>query len=108
MMSAPITITSHDKTWTILPEQIASWLDFLAVYQNDVPIFVPYLSEGRMVAFLDSLAAEVKLEPVERRIQDRRWEAGGRSVGHRGDARPHGHRQGPERARPSPPNGRSR
>ncbi len=65
MMSAPLTLTSHDKTWTIAPEQIASWLDFLAVYQGDVPSLVPYLSQGRMLAFLDSLAAEVEQEPVQ-------------------------------------------
>jgi vancomycin resistance protein YoaR len=65
MMSEPLTLTSHDETWTIVPQQIASWLYFLTVYRDDVPSFVPYLSEGRMLAFLDSLAAEVNHEPVE-------------------------------------------
>jgi vancomycin resistance protein YoaR len=65
MMSAPITLTSHDKTWTIVPQQLTSWLDFLAVYRGDIPSFVPYLSEGRMLAFLDSVAADVNHEPVD-------------------------------------------
>jgi vancomycin resistance protein YoaR len=65
MMSAPIILTSHDKTWTISPEQIASWLDLRAEYRNDVPSLIPYLAEGRMFPFLSTVGLEVKREPVD-------------------------------------------
>ena len=68
MMSAPITLTDHDKQWTLTPEQIASFMDFRSEEQNGVPILVPYVSEGKMWLFLQSLAPDVKRDPVDARF----------------------------------------
>lgn len=68
MMSAPITLTNHDKQWTLSPEQIASWMDFRTEYENGVPKMIPYVAEGRMWRFLYDLAPEVEKEPVDARF----------------------------------------
>ena len=68
IMSAPITITSHDKTWTLSPEQIASWMDFRTDYRNGVPTPVPYIAEDKVAAFLTSLAPDVNRNPVNARF----------------------------------------
>ena len=64
MMSAPITLISHDKQWTISREQLASWLAFQADYSSGFPIMAPYLSEGAMWNFLSALGPEVNRDPV--------------------------------------------
>ena len=64
MISAPITLTDHDKQWPLTPEQIVSFMDFRSEEQNGVPTLVPYLSEGKMGLFLQGLAPEVKKDPV--------------------------------------------
>jgi vancomycin resistance protein YoaR len=69
MMSAPITLTSHEKKWTLSPEQIASWLDFRTERNGDIPTLIPYLVEGRMTMFLSSLAPEVNTEPVNAKFK---------------------------------------
>lgn len=68
MLSAPITLTSHDKQWTLTPEQIASYMDFRSEEQNGVPTLVPYVSEGKMWLLLQSLAPEVKTAPVNAKL----------------------------------------
>ncbi len=68
MMGAPVTLTSHEKTWTVTPEQLASWLDFQTDWSTGVPTLVPYLSEGAMWSFLTGLAPEVYREPVDARL----------------------------------------
>jgi vancomycin resistance protein YoaR len=69
MMSAPITLTNHDNTWTLSPEQIASWLDFRAEYENGIPTLIPYLAEGKMWRFLYELAPEVYRDPVNAKFR---------------------------------------
>ncbi len=64
MMSAPITLISHDKQWTISPQQIATWMEFRTDYSGGVPTMVPYLSEGAMWNFLNGLIPEVNRDPV--------------------------------------------
>jgi vancomycin resistance protein YoaR len=68
MMSGPITLASHDKKWTLSPEQIASWVDFRTEYENGLPKMIPYLAQGRMWHFLDGLAPEVNIDPVNARF----------------------------------------
>ena len=64
MMSAPITLISHEKQWTVSREQIAAWLEFRTDYSDGVPTMVPYLSEGAMWTFLNGLIPEVNRDPV--------------------------------------------
>jgi vancomycin resistance protein YoaR len=64
MMSAPVTLTSHDKKWTISQQQIASWLEFRTDYSSGLPVMVPYLPEGAMLNFLNGLVPEVNTDPV--------------------------------------------
>ena len=68
MIGAPVTLTNHDKRWTITPEQMAYYLDFRSEDQNGVPTLVPYISEGKMSLFLGSLAPEVKIDPRNARF----------------------------------------
>ena len=65
MMSAPITLTDHEKQWTLTPEQIASFMDFRSEEENGRPFVVPYVSQGKMWLFLQLLAPEVKRDPVD-------------------------------------------
>ncbi len=64
MMGAPLTLTDHEKQWTLPPEQIASYLDFMSEYRNGIPTLIPYVSEGKMFYFLQGLAPEVEKDPV--------------------------------------------
>jgi vancomycin resistance protein YoaR len=68
MLGAPITLTNHDKQWTLTPEQIASYMDFKSEEQNGVPTLVPYVSEGKMWLFLQSLAPDVNKDPVNAKL----------------------------------------
>ncbi len=65
MLGASITLTNHDKQWTLTPEQIASYLDFRSEWQGGVPTLIPYVSEGKMWVFLQGLAPEVQVDPVD-------------------------------------------
>jgi vancomycin resistance protein YoaR len=68
MIGAPITLIDHDKQWKLTPEQIASFLDFRSETQNGVPTLVPYISQGKMWLFLQTLAPEVKTDPVNAKL----------------------------------------
>lgn len=64
MIGAPITLISRDKQWTVSPQQLASWTAFRADYTGGLPTQVPYLAEGAMWNFLNSLVPEVYKDPV--------------------------------------------
>lgn len=74
MISAPIVLTNHDRQWTLLREQIASWLDFRTEYENGVPTMIPYLAEGRMWAFLHELTPQVYKRPVNAKFRSEEGE----------------------------------
>jgi vancomycin resistance protein YoaR len=68
MVGSSITLTSHDQHWTLTPEQIASFMDFRSEEQNGVPTLVPYVSEGKMWLFLQSLVPKVNKKPVNAKL----------------------------------------
>jgi vancomycin resistance protein YoaR len=68
MIDTPVTLTNHDKQWTITPDQMAYYLDFRSEQRDGVPTLVPYISEGKMWLYLRSLAPEVKIDPSNARF----------------------------------------
>ena len=64
MLGSSITLTGHGKSWTLEPRQIADFMDIRSELQNGALRLVPYLSEGKMAAYLASLAPDVMIEPV--------------------------------------------
>jgi vancomycin resistance protein YoaR len=65
MISTPITLTNHDKSWTVTPVQLISWLGFRVGAANGVPTTTPYLAEDKMTAFVSTLASDVHRDPVD-------------------------------------------
>jgi vancomycin resistance protein YoaR len=65
MISTPITLTNHDKSWTLSPVQLISWLDFRTEDTNGIPKTIPYLVEGRMTSYISSLAPDVHRDPTD-------------------------------------------
>jgi vancomycin resistance protein YoaR len=68
MISAPITLTDHDKTFTVTPEQIASWLNFRMQSANGAPVSVATLDEDKLTLFVSGLAAEVNTKAVNAKL----------------------------------------
>lgn len=59
MISAPLTLTSGEVSWTFNPRELAGYVDFKSEQINGVPTLVPYISSDKMAAKLAGLAAEV-------------------------------------------------
>lgn len=64
MISAPVKLTSGDKTWSLTPADIAACMDFTSNMVAGVSTLAPYLSAEKMQPFLDNIAPEVAVEPV--------------------------------------------
>jgi vancomycin resistance protein YoaR len=58
MISASLTLTSGDFSWTFNPREVASYIDFKSENSNGVPTLVPFLSSEMMAAKLAELAAQ--------------------------------------------------
>lgn len=65
MMSAPVTLTFKDKSWSISGAQIATYMDFTSENVNGVSTLKPILTAEKMKPFLDSIAPDVATEPVD-------------------------------------------
>jgi vancomycin resistance protein YoaR len=68
MLGSPITLTNHDKSWTLTPAQIASFVDIRMENRNGVPTLAPSINEGELQLYLQSLAPDVKVDPVNASI----------------------------------------
>ena len=68
MLGSAITLTSHGKSWTLTPAQIASFMYFQTDYQNGVPTLTPRILEGALSNFVGGLAADVNVAPVSASI----------------------------------------
>jgi vancomycin resistance protein YoaR len=64
MVSAPVTLRSDDRTWSLTPEQIAAFIGYAAEYRDGVSRLVCFLSADKMGPFLKELAAAVDVAPV--------------------------------------------
>jgi vancomycin resistance protein YoaR len=64
MISGPVLLKDGDKSWSLTPAQIASYMDFKSEFQNGVSTLVPYLSASSMNAFFDQIEDDVAKEPV--------------------------------------------
>ncbi len=65
LLSAPVTLTFKDKSWTITTTQIGSFMDFTTADVNGVSTMEPYLSADKMKTFFDSIAADVATDPKD-------------------------------------------
>jgi vancomycin resistance protein YoaR len=66
MISAPLTLTSDGRIWTLTPEQIAVAMDFASEDKNGVSTLVPYISAEKLdLSFFDEIAEAVATEPVD-------------------------------------------
>jgi vancomycin resistance protein YoaR len=65
LLSAPVTLTFKDKSWSITTSQIGSFMDFTTQDVNGVSMMEPYLSAAKMTAFFASIAADVATDPVD-------------------------------------------
>jgi vancomycin resistance protein YoaR len=59
MISAPLTLTSGEPSWTFNPREVAGYIDFKSEEANGVPTLVPYISSEKMAAKLAELATQV-------------------------------------------------
>jgi vancomycin resistance protein YoaR len=64
MISSSVRLTTGDSSWTITPEQIATYMDFRAEDQGGVSTLVPFLSAEKMGGLFDQVAAAVGVDPV--------------------------------------------
>jgi vancomycin resistance protein YoaR len=64
ILSGPITLTDHEKSWTLSTQEIAGLTTFRLDYTSGARVLVPYVSLGRLMPFLQTLAPEVKYDPV--------------------------------------------
>jgi vancomycin resistance protein YoaR len=69
MLSAPVTLTFKDKSWTITTSQIATFMDFTSKDVNGVSTLQPYLSPDNMKTFLSSISAKVATDPVDAKFK---------------------------------------
>jgi vancomycin resistance protein YoaR len=65
LLSAPVTLTFKDKSWTITTSQIGSFMDFTTTDVNGVSTMEPYLSPDKMATFFASIAADVATDPKD-------------------------------------------
>ena len=65
LLSAPVSLTFKDRSWSLTTSQIGSFMDFTTTEANGVSTMEPYLSAGKMTTFFDSIAADVATDPVD-------------------------------------------
>ena len=64
MISGAVTVSAGGETWTITPEQIASYMGFTAETQNGVSTLVPLMDVEKLKPLLDKIAPVVREEAV--------------------------------------------
>ncbi len=65
MISADVVLQGDSQTWTITPDQIASFMDMTDSADGGVSTLVPFVSAAKMQDFLDTIAPEVATEPTD-------------------------------------------
>ena len=65
MISADVTVTDGDKSWTVTPGQIASSMSFRSENKSGVSTLVPFMDATKLQPTLELIAPEVVKEPVD-------------------------------------------
>jgi vancomycin resistance protein YoaR len=64
MISGPVTIVSGTNSWTITPQQIASYMGFTSKDENGVSTLVPEMDVTKLQPLLDQITPAVAINPV--------------------------------------------
>ncbi len=65
MISGNVTVIDGDKSWSITPDEIASYMSFRSEVKNGVSTLVPFMDATKLQPTLDTIAPEVVKEPVD-------------------------------------------
>ncbi len=65
MISGDVTVTDGDKSWSVTPDQIASYMGFRSEMKNGVSTLVPFMDATKLQPLLDQIAPDVVKEPVD-------------------------------------------
>lgn len=65
ILGGPVTLTYEDKSWTLPPDLIATYLDYSSELVNGVRTLVPFVSAEKMGPFFTDIAATVDKAPVD-------------------------------------------
>lgn len=65
IISSPITLADGDKSWTLTPADLVSYVEFKSESANGVPTLVPSLSVTLMHSFFAEIEDEVAKDPVD-------------------------------------------
>jgi len=64
MISAPVTLTNDEHSWTVTADEIASYLELESQVVDGTPTLVPVLSSAKMSALFVKMEDAVANEPV--------------------------------------------
>ena len=65
MIASPVVLREGDRIWSLTPEQIAAYMDFVSEDRNGVSTLVAYLSAQKMGPFFEGIAAKIHSRPVD-------------------------------------------
>jgi vancomycin resistance protein YoaR len=65
MMSAPITLTGNNQSWTLSTDDIVTYMDFRSDVQNGISTLIPYLSADKLTPFFATIADAVATKPQD-------------------------------------------
>jgi vancomycin resistance protein YoaR len=64
MISGDVIISDGNKTWSITPEEIASYMGFRSELKNGVSTLVPFMDATKLQPILDTIAPDVLKRPT--------------------------------------------
>ena len=64
MISGDVTVTDGDKSWSITPDKIASYMGFRSEMKNGVSTLVPFMDATKLQPLLDQIAPDVVKQPT--------------------------------------------
>ena len=76
MMNAAVLLRRGDKTWSLTPQQLVTYVDFTPLREDDASTLKPYLSPGKMAPFFAQIGDQVAKEPTDAQIDtdgDKAW-----------------------------------
>jgi vancomycin resistance protein YoaR len=69
MISGPVKVVNGDNSWTITPEEIASYMGFTSKNENGVSTLVPEMDVTKLQPLLTQIAPAVATDPVDATFQ---------------------------------------
>ncbi|HEX7260014.1 MAG TPA: peptidoglycan binding domain-containing protein, partial [Candidatus Saccharimonadia bacterium] len=68
LLAVPVTITYLDKTFIPTPAQKSQWISFQKSAEEETPALIPGISKDGVKNYLQSLAVQINVNPVNRKI----------------------------------------